>query len=338
VPMDGLSGETTEREKAMITLTEQVLTFGTAADDGYRAGFEAFHSGKFGRIERDMHKDLFAEVREAHGFVRVATQVHTEPAANLKLLKGVLPSYGITLQHYVSAFSRRITVAADGQLVLQRLVVNACPNAGDCTKVCVLDNGNGRYDKVQQARRAKTEFLARHPFSFGFLVGWENAKAVKKHGGSGDVFAMERCMLDRPDVNSDVRWDLVMPSMVDGSVTGAAIGFYGYSKLDERLDGDGWLTPYYRVAFSCNEDVPITDLRVEALLDRGGSAAVVTDRITGEPVRQWHPRYKVVDADLTDEWMFESGVIGDLSAKGKARKLIGKSGFVYSAYSEVLVG
>jgi len=37
----------------------------------------------------------------------------------------------------------------------------------------------------------------------------------------------------------------------------------------------------------------------------------------------------VVDADKTDEWMLgDGGVIGDLSAKGMARRLIGVSDFV----------
>jgi hypothetical protein len=37
----------------------------------------------------------------------------------------------------------------------------------------------------------------------------------------------------------------------------------------------------------------------------------------------------VVDADVTDEWMLpEGGIIGDLSAKGYARRLIGVSDFV----------
>ena len=67
------------------------------------------------------------------------------------------------------------------------------------------------------------------------------------------------------------------------------------------------------------------------VLDRGGSVAVVTDRKPTAPITQWST-VPVVDADLTDEWIFRSGVIGDLSAKGKARKLIGRSGFVHSHY------
>ena len=39
----------------------------------------------------------------------------------------------------------------------------------------------------------------------------------------------------------------------------------------------------------------------------------------------------VVDADSTDEWMLSGAVTGDLSAKGKARPLIGRSRFVVSA-------
>jgi hypothetical protein len=42
-----------------------------------------------------------------------------------------------------------------------------------------------------------------------------------------------------------------------------------------------------------------------------------------------------VDADLSDEWLFKPGVIGDLSAKGKASTLIGKSAFVQRVYNGV---
>jgi hypothetical protein len=68
---------------------------------------------------------------------------------------------------------------------------------------------------------------------------------------------------------------------------------------------------------------------------RGGAVAVVTSRVKGTPVGSVFPfgtTASAVDADITDEWMLTPGaVVGDLSAKGKARKLIGRSRFVVVA-------
>ena len=112
---------------------------------------------------------------------------------------------------------------------------------------------------------------------------------------------------------------------------------YGYSKLDYVLDTNGWLGKAYRVAYSWNEQSP-SWLKVLEFLGHGGSVAVVTDRKPKTPIAQWAPQSfldgKVRDADLTDEWILESGVIGDLSAKGKARGLIGHSGFIAQPYSD----
>lgn len=266
-------------------------------------------------------KGIYADVRHAHGFGRVSADLLTKPSDNLKLDKGATPAYGITLQHYVQKMSTGLTV-------------NACPWAGDCTKVCVLDNGSGRYDTVQRARRAKSEFLAYHAHAFAYLLGRELAQAVAKHG---------KINL-RPNVNSDLEWECIAPLLCNGLIRGieGKVTLYGYTKNPARvLHTDGWLGSHYRVAFSANENLGIDDVQVFDFLMQGGSVAVVTDRKPKTDVEQWSTMFEVVDADLTDEWMFEAGVIGDLSAKGKARRLIGTSGFVQSVSQRetaVLVG
>jgi hypothetical protein len=225
---------------------------------------------------------------------------------NAKLAKAQKWTVGLTLQHYVQKLSTGLTL-------------NACPNAGHCTKVCVLDNGNGVFPKVQVARRAKTEFFALHPLQAAFLLGWELADEVERHGS----------ILFRPNVNSDVEWEKVLPSLTSGEVFGDAVISYGYSKLDYVLDTNGWLDSHYRVAYSWNEKSD--QAKVASFLARGGSVALVTDRRKGGPPPARHglvPFATVVDADLTDEWIFGDRVIGDLSAKGKARSLIGKSNFI----------
>ena len=258
------------------------------------------------RVTMKWHQETYAEVRQRYGFsATLGSPLLTAPADNMKLDKSSVPAYGITLQHYVQKLS-------DG------LTINACPNAGDCTKACVLDNGNGRYDAVQRARRAKTEFLAYHPLSFAFLLGRELALAVRRDGG---IFL-------RPNVNSDVEWETIAPALCNGETFGQSITLYGYTKMRKVLDTDGWLGRSYRVAYSLSEkDGPFDMVRVVDFLARGGSVAQVTNRKPKQPVAEVRGATRM-DADLTDEWIFGSGVIGDLSAKGKARQLIGVSEFV----------
>lgn len=245
----------------------------------------------------------------------------TPPSANLKLDKAVKPSYGLTLQHTVTEFSvGRSTIR-----------VNACPWAGECRRVCVLDNGNGAYPMVQRAREARTYLLTFDPMSFAILLGWELQAAADKHP-DGFLF--------RPNVNSDVEWEQVAPELMNGDIFGPMLS-YGYSKNPQVLKGNGWLGERYRVAYSMSErDVTIGDFgRIASFLERGGSVAVATNRRKGQSpmdmLQSMHHAFfgkceGVMDADLTDEWIFESGVIGDLSAKGKARKLTG--GFVRQWY------
>jgi hypothetical protein len=175
---------------------------------------------------------------------------------------------------------------------------------------------------VQISRRAKTAFLIEHPAAFAYLLGWELGQHVVEY----EIF------LFRPNVASDVAWERLVPSMVDGSLIPATVmKAYGYTKRPEVLDTDGWLAPAYRVAYSWNEKSDPD--KVRQFIRRGGSVAVVTSRRKGAASdwswSSWRPK-AVIDADLTDEWIFQRGVIGDLSAKGRARKLIGKSGFVVS--------
>jgi hypothetical protein len=301
----------------MLTLTDQIL----ASVDKFATLDEGFEAGATDRrhVSLEYARQVWASIRARHGFKEIPSDLLTQPTDNLKLDKGEMPAYGLTLQHYVTNLGR---LPGSGN---RQLVVNACPNAGDCTKVCVLDNGNGRYDKVQRARKAKTEFLATQPHLFVFLLGYELARAVRKHGK----------ILLRPNVNSDVEWERVLPSLTQGTVFGEAVWSYGYTKLESVLDTDGYLGAAYRVAFSCSERMGLENQRVWNFLAAGGSVAVVTNRKPKAPVSAWALPLGVntVDADVSDEWVFGRNVIGDLSAKGKARSLIGKSGFVLGVYA-----
>jgi hypothetical protein len=257
--------------------------------------------------------DTLAAARARHGFVRRPADLLTPPDANHKLAGAATPSYGLTLHSF-----RVVLPAADGY---RRLSLNACPHAGHCVKVCVLRNGNGRFGSVQRAWLWRTDLLAREPHAFARILAFELVRAVRKHGR----------ILFRPNVNSDIAWETVLPSLTDGSVLPGVLS-YGYSKRPETLQGDGWLGAAYRVAYSWNERSDAG--AVAAAMARGVPVAMVTSRRKGAPTvtaAPFDPAPVVLDADSTDEWMLTAGgVIGDLSAKGKARSLTGRSGFVVS--------
>jgi hypothetical protein len=298
----------------MNTMTERLLPHATDMQEAFLVGtYDAFAPSRPGRNTRAYHNSVWEADRALWG-LKGSPKLLTAPADNLKLGHASRLAYGLTLQHHSVKL-------ADG------VRVNLCPWAGHCAKVCVLNNGSGAFPAPQLGRNAKTEFLYRHPESFAYLLGYELAVAVGKSANGIDF---------RPNMDSDVEWERILPNMLDGSIFGDSLWAYGYTKNVRHLDGNGWALSHYRAAFSANEGCRINDVEVRDFLARGGSVAVVTNRQPDwrvrQPVRQWDPEFPVLDATADDSWVWESGVIGDLAAKGKARRLIGKSGFVHMAY------
>lgn len=274
------------------------------ADDILLAGYE---DGRAGVPCPDPVCRDICEVRRRFGFADRVADLLTPPDAQHKLDMAVIPSYGMTLAH--------------ADLSGHEL----CPwRTKSCTFCCVVSNGNGRYESVQRAWLWRTTLWLEFTDSAAYRMGWELGRAVRKHGW----------ILFRPDINSDAAWHRIFPVL--GHLN--RIQCYGYTKNPAVLDSnhwvDGWLYGF-RYAYSWNEKSSMA--RVRSHLLRGGAVAVVTNRKKGqEPnavfLRSFFdmPNANVVDADLSDEWMLERQlpVIGDLTAKGKARQLIGKSGFV----------
>lgn len=283
-----------------------VICDGSSLDDRRGVFLETFHAGRRGFRAADVvgaELSLFADLRTARGFARVATPVLlTPPAANLKLEKGATPAYGLTLSSHAHQL-------VNGQ------AVNACRWAGQCTRVCVLRNGGGRYSSVQAARLSRSDLFGLYPLAALSLVGFELGRAVRRHGAVNF----------RPDVNSDLTWAEIVG---DAFCDLPGVDVYGYTKdpaLLEREDAGRW--GRYVRAYSWSERSDAA--AVGAFLRRGGRVAVVSARAPGSA-----PERGAVDADLTDEWILDpraGGIVGSLSAKGAARGLIGRRGFVVSS-------
>lgn len=256
----------------------------------------------------DGHEQI-KEVRQEQGFNPVVADLLTAPQFNLKLNGSKVATYGMTLAH---------ADISDYEL---------CAWRGDCTKVCVLNNGNGRYDSVRKAWIWRTHLWGKYPSVAAYRLGWELGRAVVKHGE----------ILFRPDVNSDLSWHKCLTSL--GELPHVTV--YGYTKNPARLaHNSDEIYGNFNYCYSWNENSNVDKVRRH--LERGGKVAVVTSRKKGEPINPDALReffgikdfgMSFVDADKTDEWMLSEGaVIGDLSAKGKARQLIGDSTFVVDIY------
>jgi hypothetical protein len=285
------------------TLTATIADALPNADEIFR---DAVAAAQLGHKPTDA-LEILAATRERYGFVRAVKPLLTPPLANHKLASATVPSYGLTLFHASADL-------AGGERL------NLCPwSTKACRAVCVVANGNGRFASTQRGWMWRTDMFATHPTEAFTILAWELVTAERKHGR----------ILFRPNINSDVSWHELVPSLFDG-VTLPGVTSYGYSKDPATLAGDGWLGAAYRVAYSWNERSKRDDVR--AFLMRGGAVAVVTSRAKGAPVLSVFPfgtTAGAVDADVSDEWILTPGmVVGDLSAKGKARSLIGHSRFV----------
>ena len=230
--------------------------------------------------------------RVRRGFAERGADFLTSPDANAKLSKGAVPSYGLTCQSHALTLS-------DGT------EINACPWAGLCVSVCVLNRGHGRQSSVQSARDWRTDLLGLAPLDALVMIGAELRRGVRKHGA----------ILFRPNVNSDLAWHTIVGDTLRQL---PGVTSYGYSKrpLTAETIGPDWdaLHGLDHIAYSASERTD--NALAERHLALGGNVATVTDRAPKQAVQQWHAVAPVVDADLSDEWIVKAqGTIGDLSFK-----------------------
>lgn len=260
----------------------------------------AFNEGVDGVGVKDA-KLSWKTFRMDNGFGSYANLL-TLPDVQHKLKKSKIYTVGLTIQH----------ANVSG--------IETCAWRGHCTSVCVLDNGNGRYSSVQKARNVKTQFLAKHPDDFLRILGSE----IKKHSDENEK------VLVRLNVNSDLRWYSILPTLSNGHPKMSNVCIYDYSKNPAILQGNGKVGEKYRVIYSVNEKSELA--KVQSFVSRGGTAALVTNRKKNGKVLASFLGFSVVDGDLSDDRYHEEGVWVDLAAKGKARQMP-NVGFVKNLYN-----
>ena len=193
---------------------------------------------------------------------------------------------------------------------------NICQNASaGCSAHCLMGAGRGRFEKVRDARIAKTVYFFRDRKSF--LNDLRNSvkaierkasrmgfKAAVRFNGTGDLPIEKFGIIEE---FPDVQW-------------------YDYTKSLKRAlaYARGEMPKNYHLTFSKSED---NDESVKELLPTNVNIAVV---FKGGILPQTYLGRPVVDCDLHDlRFLDQKGIICGLKAKGPAKK--DDSGFVVDA-------
>jgi hypothetical protein len=304
--------QTRQKIDANAIMSAHAVTMGAAitADRGHSLGHRKAHAA--------LVRKMFADERSRFGLGNGAYSLTSvfnplkgkDPSTNAKIGKNELATVSLTLQ------SSTVATVLDGFNVFE---LNTCTSSGLCAALCVLNHGKGSIPAVIRARNWRTWCLVRHPELFAVLLAYELDAASALHGE----------FLARLNVNSDILWHLV-PELFDTNGMMA----YDYTKHAEVLaTTDGRVLPNYRLVYSINERS--NDALVAEFLDRGGVAAMVTNRAKGatahERMAYGGKQYSVEDGDISDNrYATPKRTIVDLYVKGKARGR--KTRFVRDVY------
>lgn len=244
-------------------------------------------------------KGVWADFRYAHLFSATSPPLLTPPSANLKLSKGAVVNYGLSLS------PSKLSGVAD-----------VCPWATQgCIDLCINVSGNGYYPKIQLSRIVKTQFMVAHPVEFLTLLKAEilDAKAeVDKDGKRLGV---------RLNVFSDIPWEQATPWIFS---LDRSIQFYDYTKNFKRSN----LPSNYHLTYSASEKS--SDAQISSLLASGENVAIVADKVEGQVPKKWNG-FPVVDGDESDFRPSDpNGVVVFLKPKGRARSAtkVPRGGFI----------
>jgi hypothetical protein len=233
-------------------------------------------------------KQKYAEFRETQGFKKAVSNLLTPPEANLKLSKGVVLNYGLSLA----------PAKVSG-------VINVCVySTKGCRDLCINTSGNGNYPNTQLGRISKTKFFTEDPQAFLTLLKYEISNVKTK------AEALEQKLAFRLNVFSDLPWEKMTPWLFKAFPD---IQFYDYTKYPDRFDS---LPKNYHLTYSASERN--SDEDIKNLLRKKVNVTVVADKVNGQVPTTWN-RFKVHDGDVNDYRPADpKGVIVFLKPKGRA--------------------
>ena len=199
---------------------------------------------------------------------------------------------------------------------------NLCPHASQgCLLSCLYTAGRGFFDKVKNARLAKTRLFLQSPKAFIESLASDIESLAKKAEKMGLVPAV------RLNGTSDVAWELLGGEIgINLMDRFPQIQFYDYTKNPARAIkyATGKLPSNYFIAFSRSE---CNAKGVSEVMASGGTVAAVFATKKGDSLPVTWGGRPVVDGDEHDA-IFEhgAGVVIGLRAKGQAKN--DESGFV----------
>ena len=161
---------------------------------------------------------------------------------------------------------------------------NLCPKASlGCSKACLFNSGNARFDKVQLARRNKTEWFLEDRESFVSTIITEIDLAIKKYSSDWIINI-------RLNGTSDIVWEHIYYGGKNIFEYYPNVNFYDYTKISTRFNKQ--LPKNYHLTFSRSEDNMIEALK---LLKQGVNVAMVFNKLP-----QTYLGFTVINGDDSD--------------------------------------
>ena len=260
-------------------------------------------------------RDTLAAFRSQYGYASRQFNLLTPPDANAKLRKTARPNYGLTLTPNQTLDVGAFDIPA----------LNLCPWASKgCANACLAYSGHGSFNKTQFARQVRCASLFKYPREFGLLLGAELQRLSLKHGS----------LLFRPNVVSDLRIELVMPTALRVFARSRSIRVYDYTAwpMDKRDPYDGGRRLFH-LTYSAKEAAHSSDVYLANVLMAGNNVAMpfAVDREADLPKRYTlnGDSFRVINGTASDDRTDDpEGVIVGLVAKKTPGRKTDTTGFI----------
>jgi hypothetical protein len=258
-----------------------------------------------------------ARMRARVGYKESSAAILTSGAAQYKLSKNSLPSFGMMLTPEKGIMSPSLRDVRDAFEFSGAW--NLCPLASlGCAAACLSRSGQSGMPAQQRAQAVRTAFMLAYPREAGLIVGAEIRAALKRYGAINL----------RLNTTSDIRWELISPDMIS-VLTSKGVNLYDYtawSPADRKPSAD------YSLTYSAKEPTHTSDEYLKGILSSGGTVAMPFTTARGEALPEvWHG-FTVIDGDESDERRLDpAGVVVGLRAKGHEWKKDNSAGFIRTA-------
>lgn len=187
---------------------------------------------------------------------------------------------------------------------------NVCPQAGQCTKICLHEAGNPVYQRAKNAARiARKTLFFKERFTFFVLLFAEIRSFVAKCKKLG----LQPCI--RLNGTSDIVWESVAPWIFTFFPD---VVFYDYTKISKRVRAGYKLPPNYTLTFS--RDSQDNEADCHEAIANGFNVAICFDVQRTKALPEKWFGIEVIDGDKTDlRFLDRRGVVVGLRAKGPAK-------------------